>query len=196
MRDKSGEEYRMALRMRTKWHTRGPKSIEDRAGVVGFNIWKIANETWKHMEKEGFRLGADRQLTALITEMVAFQMQVTDRLVYGQLPEDERVRFMNALGQHLARTFQSNALDMFGPGDHTGPFIATLNARLADYTEFEFESYSPSYAMLRYLGEKMAEAMAGTDSKWVIEQVIDIEAPEALPRLKKLVHETLGIKVS
>jgi hypothetical protein len=186
----------MAIRMRTKWHTRGPKSIEDRAGVVGFNIWKIANEAWKHMEQGGFRPGDDRQIVALITEMVAFLIQVSDRLVYGQLPEDERARFMNALGQHLAKTLQSNMLDMFGPGDHAGPFIARLNARLADYSEFEFTDFRPSYAMLRYLGDKMAEAMAGTDSKWVIEQVIEIEAPDALDRIKKLVHEALGIKVS
>jgi hypothetical protein len=186
----------MAIRMRTKWHTRGPKSIEDRAGVVGFNIWKIANETWKHMEQGGFRPGDDRQIVALITEMTAFLMQVCDRLVYGQLPEDERGRFMNALGRHLAKTLQSNMLDMFGPGDHTHGFIATLNARLADYNEFEFQDYKPSYAMLRYLGDKMAGAMAGTDSKWVVEQVIDIEAPDALDRIKKLVHEVLGIKVT
>jgi hypothetical protein len=186
----------MAIRMRTKWHTRGPKSIEDRAGVVGFNIWKISNEAWKHMEKEGFSVGDDRQVAALITELVAFLMQISDRLVYGQLPEDERGRFMNALGQHLAKTVQSNMLDMFGPGDYTGAFIATLNQRLADYTEFDFEDYKPSYAMLRYLGDKMAAAMTGTDSKWVVEQVIDIEAPEAVGRIRKLVHEVLGVKVS
>jgi hypothetical protein len=186
----------MAIRMRTKWHTRGPKSIEDRAGVVGFNIWKIANETWKHMEKEGFRPGDDRQIVALITEMAAFLLQVSDRLVYGQLSEDERARFMNALGQHLAKTLQSNMLDMFGPGDYTAPFIATLNARLADYSEFDFADFRPSYAMLRYLGDKMADAMAGTDGKWVIEQTIEIEAPEALDRIRKLVHEVLGIKIA
>jgi len=186
----------MAIRMRTKWHTRGPKSIEDRAGVVGFNIWKIANESWKHMEKEGFRPGEDRQIVTLMTEMMAFLMQVSDRLVYGQLPEDERSRFMNALGQHLAKTMQTNMLDMFGPGDYTREFIANLNARLVDYSEFDFADYQPSYAMLRYLGDKMAVAMSGTDSKWVIEQVIDIEAPEALTRIKKLVHEVLGIRVS
>ncbi len=186
----------MAIRMRTKWHTRGPKSIEDRAGVVGFNIWKISNEAWKHMEKEGFRVGADRQVVALITELLAFLMQISDRLVYGQLPEDERTRFMNALGQHLAKTVQSNMLDMFGDGDYTGAFIATLNQRLADYTEFDFENFQPSYAMLRYLGDKMAEAMTGTDSKWVVEQVIDIEAPDAVDRIKKLVHEVLGVRIT
>jgi hypothetical protein len=186
----------MAIRMRTKWHTRGPKSIEDRAGVVGFNIWKISNEAWKHMEKEGFRVGDDRQVVALIIELLAFLMQISDRLVYGQLSEEERARFMNALGQHLAKTVYSNMLDMFGPGDYTGPFIVTLNERLADYSEFEFTGHQPSYAMLRYLGDKMAAAMTGTDSKWVVEQVIDIEAPDAVGRIKKLVHEVLGIQVS
>jgi len=186
----------MAIRMRTKWHTRGPKSIEDRAGVVGFNIWKIANEAWKHMEREGFRPGGDRQVVQLIIELVAFLMQVSDRLVYGQLPEEERARFMNALGRHLAVTVQSNMIDMFGPGDYSAEFIAALNTRLADYNEFEFGDYQPSYAMLRYLGDRMAEAMTGTDSKWVVEQVIDIEAPDALERIKKLVHEVMGIKVS
>lgn len=186
----------MAIRMRTKWHSGKAKTIEDRAGVLGFNIWKIANETWKHMEKEGFRLGDDRQLIGLFTEVAAFLMQVVDRLVYGQLSEDERARLMNALGQHLAKTLQTNMLDMFGPGEYTGPFIETLNARSADYTEFEFENYRPSYAMIRYLAENMSVAMAATDNKWVVEQVMDIEAPAALTHIKKLVGEVLGIKVS
>ena len=186
----------MAIRMRTKWHTGGSKTIEDRAGVVGFNIWKISKETWSHMEKEGFRLGDDRQLAAVITEMIAFLVQVADRLVYDQLSEEERTRFINALGQHLARTMQSNMLDMFGPGDHATPFINTLNARTADYAEFEFENFAPSYGFLRYLGEKMSEAMAATDNKWVIEHVIEIEAPEALKPIKKLIGEVLGVKVA
>jgi len=186
----------MALRMRTKWHTGGSKTIEDRAGVVGFNIWKISKETWIRMEREGFRAGEDRQLAAVITEMIAFLVQVSDRLVYGQLSEEDRARFINALGKHLANTMQSNMLDMFGPGDHATPFINTLNARAADYAEFEFSHFSPSYGFLRYLGEKMSEAMAATDNKWVIEHVIEIEAPEAMKPIKKLIGEVLGVKVS
>jgi hypothetical protein len=186
----------MAIRMRTKWHSGGPKSIEDRAGVVGFNIWKISNETWKHMEKEGFRLGEDRQLAMVITEIIAFLVQVADRLTFGQLSEDERTRFVNALGQHLARTMNTNMLDMFGPGDYTTPFIQTLNARIGDYSEFDFPNYLPSYGFLRYFGEKMSQAMAATDNKWVIEHVMEIEAPEALKTLKKLVGEVMGIKVA
>ena len=186
----------MAIRMHTKWHTGGSKTIEDRAGVVGFNIWKISKETWVRMEREGFRAGADTQLAAVLTEMMAFLVQVADRLVYGQLSEEDRARFINAMGKHLAHTMQSNMLDMFGPGDHMTPFIDRLNARALDYAEFEFANFYPSYRFLRYLGEKMYEAMAGTDNKWVIEHVIEIEAPEAIKPLKKLIGEVLGIKVT
>jgi hypothetical protein len=186
----------MAIRMHTKWQSGGSKTIEDRAGVVGFNIWKIAKETWVRMEREGFRAGEDRQLTAVITEMIAFLVQISDRLVYGQLSEEDRLRFINALGKHLAHTMQTNMLDMFGPGDYMKPFIDTLNDRAADYAEFEFANFYPSYGFLRYLGEKMSEAMAGTDNKWVIEHVIEIEAPEAMKPIRKLIGEVLGVKVA
>lgn len=186
----------MAIRMHTKWNSGGSKTIEDRAGVVGFNIWKIAKETWIRMEREGFLAGADKQLSAVLTEMIAFLVQISDRLVYGQLSEEERTRFINAIGKHLANTMQSNMLDLFGPGDHVTPFIDTLNARAADYAEFEFVNFYPSYGFLRYLGEKMSEAMAATDNKWVIEQVIEIEAPEAMKPIRKLIGEVLGVKVA
>ena len=186
----------MAIRMHTKWQSGKSKTIEDRAGVVGFNIWKIAKETWVRMEREGFRAGEDRQLTTVLTEMIAFLVQVSDRLVYGQISEDDRARFMNALGRHLAHTMQTNMLDLFGPGEYAAAFIDTLNTRAAEYAEFEFVDFYPSYRFLRYLGEKISEAMAGTDNKWVIEQVIEIEAPAAMKPIKKLVGEVLGVKVA
>jgi hypothetical protein len=182
--------------MHTKWNSGGSKTIEDRAGVVGFNIWKISKETWMRMERAGFMAGEDKQLAAVITEMIAFLIQVSDRLVYGQISEAERTRFMNALGKHLALTVQTNMLDMFGPGDYTKQFIDTVNSRAADYAEFEFTDFYPSYGFLRYLGEKMFEAMAATDNKWAIEHVIEIEAPEAMKPVRKLIGEVLGVKIS
>jgi len=189
-------EQGMAIRMHTKWNSGGSKTIEDRAGVVGFNIWKIAKETWVRMEREGFRAGEDKQLAAVLTELIAFLVQISDRLVYGQISEEERLRFIHALAKHLAHTMQTNMLDMFGPGDHVTPFINTLNARTADYADFEFENFYPSYRFLRYLGEKIFEAMAATDNKWVIEHVIEIEAPEAMKPIRRLIGEVLGVKVS
>lgn len=183
----------MALRLHTKWNTGSSKTIEQRASVVGVHIWRIAQETAKHMEKEEFRISSDLQFLCLITEYVAFLLQLTDRVVYGKMSEDDRAKFINALGQHLAITMKSNALDWFGDGDHASAFVATLNARLADYAEFEFGTDGPSYAMTRYLGDKVAEAMAVTDAKWVLEHVMEIEAPEALKTLRRTLSQVLGI---
>ena len=123
----------MALRIKTKWNTKGPKTLADRASVVGVYIWRTAQEACKRMEKVEFSLGSDQQFVAVLTEMVAFSLQVTDRIIYGQLSEDDRHTFINALGKHLANTAQSNLADFLGEGDHVKRFIETLNARAADY---------------------------------------------------------------
>jgi hypothetical protein len=186
----------MALRMKTRFRTRGPRTLEQRASVVASNVWKIAQETCRRMEKEDYPLGSDSQVAAVMTEIMAFLVQAADRLVYGQLSEEERAAFINALGSYLARLFQDNLTGTPGPGDYRTPFIAVLNARLADYAEFEFSGRGPSYASLRYLGDKVSEAMAATDNRWVLERVVDVEAPEILKHLKRLLHEVLGIKIS
>ena len=184
----------MALHIKTKFRTKGPKTIEQRASVVASNIWKVAQEATRHMEIEGYKIGGDRQVTAILTEFIAFQIQAADRLVYGKFTEEERTRFINELGRNLARLMDTNMTEFIGPGDYAGPFVATLNLRLADYAEFEFSAQGPSYAFLRYLGDKVAAAMAGTDNKWVLEQVMDIEAPQAVKHLKRVMGQVLGLK--
>ncbi len=185
----------MAIRVKTKWQRKGPKTLADRASVVGVAIWRVAHETGRHMEKEEFKITSDSQYTALLTEIIAFLLQVADRIIYGQLSDEDRAAFINALGQHLARTMQSNLTEYLGPGEHTGPFIATLNARAQDYAEFDFGDNGPGYAFVRYLGEKISEVMATTDNKWVIEQVMEIEAPEAYKTVRRVVGEVLGVRV-
>ncbi len=185
----------MAVVVRSKWRKGGgERTLEERAGVVGANIWKIAMETFRHMEREGFRFASDRQTIRIVTEFIAFLVPVTDRIVYGQLSEEGRAKFINALGRHLADTVQNNLLDLFGPGEYRTDFIAALNARAREYAECEYRPAGPGYAFLRLLGEKVFDAMAQTDNKWVIEHVMEIEAPEMVKPLRKSVGEILGIK--
>jgi hypothetical protein len=184
----------MALRIKTKYRAKGPKTLEDRSSVVAANIWKIGQETLRRMEIEGYALGQDRQVNAMLTEFMAFLVQIADRLVYGRLNEEERFRFVNALGKNLARIVQDNMTEFVGEGDYARPFIERLNARFGDYAGFEFHGTEPSYTFVRYLGDKMVDAMTETDAKWVKERVIDIEAPEAIKHIKRVVQQVLGIK--
>lgn len=186
----------MALRLKTKFRKKGPKTLEDRASVLATNVWRIAQEASRRMEKEGYQLGGDRQVTAVITEFMAFLVQIADRIVYGQLSEDDRHRFINALSKQLARITSVNLEEFVGPGAHAHIFVDTFNKRFADYSELEFNGHNPSYAVLRYLGDKVAQAMQATDSKWVLEQVVDVEAPEAIKTVKMVIGQVLGVQVS
>jgi len=197
----------MALRIKAKWHrsrrsernregSSKPKTPEQLAGVIAFNIWKVAQELFRHMEKEGFRFAEDSQVTGVITEVIAFLVQIVDRMVYDQLDEEQRRNFITALAKDLAKTMASNQIDLFGPGDYTTPFVDTLNSRFADYAEFPYSDEGPSYAAKRYLGDKVAEVMAATDAKWVLEHVMEIELPEAIKTVQRLTADVVGLRKS
>lgn len=175
--------------VKTRWRKKGPRTVEERAGVIGANVWKIALEVFKHMEKEGFRFGSDRLTTEVISEFIAFLVQLADRAVYGRLAEDERAALIGALVRHLAATMENNQQDLFGPGEYRKPFIDRLNARFGEYAGFEYRDGEPGYACLRYFAGKVADAMAEGDNKWVVEQMIDIEAPEMVRLVRKLVEQ-------
>lgn len=183
--------------IKTRWRNRkAPRTLEDRAGVIGANIWKIALDIYKHLEKDGFRFGSDRQVTAVITEFIAFLVQLTDRTVYGRRNDTDRASLINAVAGHLARTMDNNQLDLLGPGDYRTPFIQTLNDRFEDYARFEYIDRDPGYACLRYFGGKVSAAMAGSDNKWVLEQMMEIEAPEMVRFIRKLVEEVVAADAS
>ena len=133
--------------IKTRWRNKkAPRTLADRAGVIGANIWKIAVEIYKHLEKDGFRFGSDRQVTVIITEFIAFLVQLTYRTAYGQLTDTDRATLINAVAGHLATTLENNQLDLFGPGSYRAPFIQTLNERCEDYAQFEYLDRDPGYA--------------------------------------------------
>ena len=177
--------------VKTRWRKKGPRTLAERAGVIGANVWKIALEIFKHMEKEGFRFGSDRLTTDVIAELIAFQVQLLDRAVYGRLEEAERAALIGEVVRHLAATMENNQTDLFGPGEHRKPFIDLLNARSGEYAGFEYAGAEPDYACLRFFASQVADAMASGDNKWVLEQVMEIEAPEMVRLAKRLVEQTV-----
>ena len=176
--------------VKTRWRKKGPRTLADRAGVIGANIWKISQEIFRHMESDGFRFGSDKMVIAVIAECIAFLVQIVDRKVYGRRTDEERAALINGIAAHLAATMENNQLDLFGAGDYRGPFIALLNERFGDYATFDYTDGDPGHPCLRFFAAKIADAMAGGDNRWVLEQVIDVEAPEMVRLMDKLVAET------
>lgn len=174
-------------RIRTRWHNKQkPKSIETIAGAMGMNIWKMASGTANKMYNEGFNFKNNSQLLDLIGEFVIFLVQLSDRIAYEELDAEQRQRFTQALAGHLVGTMVENQLEELGPSDgYQQAFIEKLNQRLEGYSEFSVSGGDPSYQMLRYFGTLADQVMGGSDNKWVIEHVMEVEAPVLVKQLKE-----------
>jgi hypothetical protein len=176
---------------KTRWRKKGARTLAERAGVIGANVWKISLEIFKHMEKEGFRFGSDRLVTDVLAEHIAFLVQLVDRAVYGKLSDADRATLLGEVARHLAATMENNQLDLFGPGEYRKPFLDLLNARFEAYAGFEYPGGEPGFPCLRFFAAKVDDAMASSNNKWVVEQIMEIEAPEMVRLIKKLVDQTV-----
>jgi len=194
----------VAVRLKTKWHkskrsernrrgSNAPKKLEDLSSVIGINIWKLAKEAFLRMEKEGYRFKEDSQTINVVSEFVFYQLHITDRLIYGLVSEEERGNFINATAKYLVESIVENQTELLGPGDYHHEFISLMNQRLGSYAECDFENGNPSYEFTRYLALNISELMKQTDSKWVVEQVIDIEAPDIIEKINRVVNDVLGL---
>jgi len=197
----------MAVRLKSRWHrskrsernrrgSSAPKTLLDLSSVIGINIWKLARETFIRMEKEGFRFREDTQAINFIEEFLIFQLHITDRMLYGKVDDAQRAAFVNAVSVHLANSLIDNQTDLLGENsDYLQQFTRLFNDRFADYAEFKFSDEGPAYSALRYLAHKVAEVLSITDDKWVVEQVIDIEAPEVVSKIMPVIDQVLGLSV-
>lgn len=195
----------MAVRLKSRWHrskrsernkrgSSAPKTLLDLSSVIGMNIWKLARECFIRMEKEGFRFREDTQAIGFIEEFLVFQLHITDRMLYGKVSDGERAAFVNAVAGHLANSLIDNQADLLGENEnYLEQFKQHFNRRFEDYAEFKFSQEGPSYSALRYLAHNVAEILSITDDKWVVEQVIDIEAPEIVQRIMPVIDQVLGL---
>ena len=186
------------VRIRSRWNAKGKaRSLEENAGALAFIEWRIVGATLLNLENEGFQTDTQAQRLDVLEELCAFLIHVTDRLVHGQMSDEERQRFIVALALKTADTDHDNRVDAEGRGkDFRQPFIDKLNLRMAEYAEFRFDNAEPGYAFKRYLGECVTNSMGPKDRKWISDQVMEIEIPEMLKTLKKGLKDLFEIGVT
>lgn len=195
----------MAVRLKTRWHrskrsernregSRREKTQENLCSVAAINIWKLAKEAFTRMEKEDFRFREDTQAIDVIAEFCIFMLHIMDRMIYENVSEEDRVVLVSGVANEIANTIEGNQIDLLGPGDYRAEFIDKLNDRLANYAECAFNVDGPGYDFLRYLAKNIADIMSASDDKWVLEQVMDIEAPELVQRIMPAVRDVFSLK--
>jgi len=180
------------LRIRTKWHNKGrEKSIEELAGVVAFNAWKMAHTTVNRMFSEGFNFQSKQQLLETVREFVAFLIQAADRMAHRRLDEEARQRFVRPLASQLIATLVDNQVEELGAGEYRPAAVAIINERLEAYADFAYVDDEPSFPLLRYFGT-CVDGVLGGNNKWVIEQVAEVEAPALLKQLRRTIDDLLA----
>lgn len=185
----------MKMRIRSKWRRdRGkPVSLEDNAVALAYIIWQISLTSAKNLHAQDFVYDSDEQRLAVITEYLAFLVHVSDRLAHNDMEDATRERFIFTLAQEVARHLQRNKADIMGPGDYRSPFITLLNERMGEYAETSFPHNSPGFECLRCLGHKILRIMGSSQTnRWVIDQVMDIDAPDAVVHLEQAMGNLFG----
>lgn len=181
------------MRVKSRWHNKAKtRTPQELGSTLAFIAWRIGMNAVKNMQKEGFNFPSYAVQLQVMEEFLPFLIQVVDRLVYGRMDEEMRRNLVTALALHLVDTMVENQVDLLGPGEYRGPLIERLNARLDDYAGFSFNGEEPGYHFLRYLGERVDAVLAKEGNRWVIEQIVDIEAPEAVKTMRKALRDVMS----
>jgi hypothetical protein len=180
----------MRLRVKNKWQDKNKeRTVEDTAGVVAFNLWKIASANVLNLENEGFQTDSQSQRVDVIEELLAFYVSLVDRLAADRAYEDDKRRqLIVALAMNLAKTVKDNRVDFDGEGDHSKAFVELLNDRMSEYAGFSYSDGEPGFQLRRRVGEHVQAVMGAKDNKWVPDQVMDIEIPDAMKVFRRVVR--------
>jgi len=183
----------LALRIKSRWHGESEKSLEEVGGALAFIAWRIAVDKAITLHGEDFVYRDDAQRMAVITEYLIFAIQVADRLAHEHLDQEDRRRLIVAFAKQVANHVQDNGQDLFGGGDYRANFFDRLNGRSAEYAEFKLVDGEPSYPFLRHLGYEIQTLMgADQQNRWVIDQVMDRDAPEVAHQIRKALSDLLS----
>jgi hypothetical protein len=175
-----------AMRLKTHWFKpEQPKSPEQNAGAIAFIVWRVARNMLDRMRKAGFDIDAGPPYFAFMREVLVFLIQVADRVAHERQAGEARAAFTTALVLRTADFLEENEGDLLGPVEPGTPgyrerFVDLFNELSGHYAEFGFADDGPDFGFRRYLGTRIEPLLPQKDRRWVLDQVMDIEVPEAV----------------
>lgn len=185
------------MRIKSHWFKPGrEKTPQDIAGTLSFVIWRIADNALKNTRNAKFEIAIGAQYFAFLTEFLIFLIQVADRIAYRLLTAEDRVTFTGTLANRVAETLAENQSRLMDGtlAAHKQRFIDHLNQRSGEYADFDYGDDGPEFAFTRYLAFCMREVMDEKDVEWVIDQMMSIEAPNAVDMVEKTMRDVLEIE--
>ena len=181
----------MALRIKAHWHNEDAEhSLDEIAGAIAFNAWRIAKDKAINLHGENFVYDNDEQRFGVMIEYLIFQLALVDRIASTHLGLDDETKRALIIGsaKHMAKHVQDNMADIFGDGDYIQPFIARMNVRGAEYSDFNFTDEGPTYPFMRHLGYEIQQIMGESqENRWVIDQVMDKDGLEVYRQIRRVI---------
>jgi len=158
------------------------------ASVIAIMAWKLAVDSIKRMRQADYDIDLGRSYFDFVCEYMAFLAHAADRIAYRDLTPELRMEFTTALAKRLAEAVEDNR-DMLlvdvTPGESGRHFLELFNRRGEDYAEHDYTADGPDFGFRRCFAAGMQEVLPEKDRLWAIDQVMEIESPEAIKALEK-----------
>ena len=194
-----------AMRIKSHWFKTGaPKSAQQQASAMAFIVWRVAQNMLKRMRGAHFDVAVGVPYFAFMREVLVFLIAVVDRTAYAKMDPTTRASFITALVLNCANTLAGNETDLLGPRSDGAPyqdsFIDLVNELASHYAEFGAdaqaakadEAFTPDSGFLRYFGSRLEPTLPPRDQRWVLDQVMAIEAPEAVDIVRSAMLDLLS----
>lgn len=178
----------MAVRIRSHFHTEGQRSAATLASVVAALSWKLAIDAIGRMRKADYDIDIGKPYFDFVCEFMVFMAMAADRIAYMKLDPEKRVQFTSAMARRMAELVEENNGMLLGAaaqGECLRHFIDLFNRRSGEYAEFDYGPEGPDFGFKRFFAACLREGLPEKDRLWVVDQVMDIEVPEALKALDK-----------
>lgn len=158
------------------------------ASVVAVLVWKLAIDALNRMREADYDIDIGRPYFDFVAEFTVFLAHLADRIAYRDLDAEQRVEFTTALAKRLATLVEENFgeyLEGMAPGEPARQVLDLFNRRGADYAEFDYAERGPDFGFMRCFAACLRDGLPEKDKLWVVDQVMEIEVPEALKALTK-----------
>jgi hypothetical protein len=178
-------------RLKAQWFKpEQAKNPAQTGSAIAFIAWRVASHTIKRLREAGFDIDAGPAYFGVLRELLVFLLVGADRIAYARLGGEGRTPFTTTLVLRAAELLDENESDLLGPladgGSYADRFIEQFNVLSGHYAEFGWsEGEGPDFAFTRYLGHRLEPLVPEKDRRWVLDQVMVAEVPEAVAMLRK-----------
>jgi hypothetical protein len=181
-----------ALRLKAHWFKpEQPKSSAQTASAIAFIVWRVARQMIDRMRKADFDIPAGPMYFGVLRESLVALCVVVDRIAFARQDAQAREAFTHALVVRVAELVDENETEWLGPppagqAPWRDLFIDQFNVLSQHYAEFDCDEHDgPDFGFKRYLGTRLEPLLPEKDRRWIVEQVMEIELPDAVQLVQR-----------